>query len=153
MRSRLTSSPRDTTGRSDVVSSTSMSPSPGDATCQTSNAGSFAVEGIRPHERSPAMLKNSPAWNRQRMHEPTGNREACWRESHMQIPSAFRPALFALAAAAGLLRAQAPTAKADLVLVNARVYTVDDSRPNASAFAVRNGRIVFVGSDREARFL
>ena len=71
----------------------------------------------------------------------------------MQIPSAIRSAGFALLAAAGLLRAQAPAAKADLVLVNARVYTVDDSRPNASAFAVRNGRIVFVGSDREARFL
>ena len=71
----------------------------------------------------------------------------------MQIPTAIRSAALALIAAAGLLRAQAPTAKADLVLVNARVYTVDDSRPNASAFAVRNGRIVFVGSDREARFL
>ena len=71
----------------------------------------------------------------------------------MQSPTAIRSAALALIAAAGLLRAQAPTAKADLVLVNARVYTVDDSRPNASAFAVRNGRIVFVGSDREARFL
>src|SRR6185369_16107717 len=87
------------------------------------------------------------------MHEPTGNREACWRESHMQISSATKLALLALVAAAGSLRAQTPAAKADLVLVNARVYTVDDSRPNASAYAVRNGRIVFVGSDREARFL
>ncbi len=71
----------------------------------------------------------------------------------MQISSATKLALLALVAAAGSLRAQTPAAKADLVLVNARVYTVDDSRPNASAFAVRNGRIVFVGSDREARFL
>jgi predicted amidohydrolase YtcJ len=43
--------------------------------------------------------------------------------------------------------------KADLIVVNGNVYTVDDARPRASAFAVRAGKIVFVGSDREARFL
>jgi predicted amidohydrolase YtcJ len=42
---------------------------------------------------------------------------------------------------------------ADLILINGRVYTVDDSRPMVSAFAVRDGRIVFAGSDREARML
>jgi predicted amidohydrolase YtcJ len=42
---------------------------------------------------------------------------------------------------------------ADLIVVNARVHTVDDSRPLVSAFAVRNGRILFAGSDREARML
>ena len=51
------------------------------------------------------------------------------------------------------LSGQAPAQKADLILVNGNVYTVDDAHPRASAFAVRNGRIVFVGSDREARFL
>jgi predicted amidohydrolase YtcJ len=33
------------------------------------------------------------------------------------------------------------------------VYTVDNARPLASAFAARNGRIIFVGSDAEARTL
>jgi predicted amidohydrolase YtcJ len=42
---------------------------------------------------------------------------------------------------------------ADLVVVNARVYTADDGRPLADAFAVREGRVTFVGSSREARAL
>jgi len=70
----------------------------------------------------------------------------------MQIPAAVKSlALLSVVAAASLTAQAAP--KADLVLVNGRVYTVDDSHPRASAFAVRNGRIVFVGSDREARYL
>jgi predicted amidohydrolase YtcJ len=44
-------------------------------------------------------------------------------------------------------------ASADLILVNGRVYTVDNARPLVSALAVRSGRIVFVGSDAEARVL
>jgi predicted amidohydrolase YtcJ len=39
---------------------------------------------------------------------------------------------------------------ADLVVTGARIYTVDDTRPVAEAMAVRDGRIVFVGSDRGA---
>lgn len=70
----------------------------------------------------------------------------------MKIHSALR--VLSLAAVAGAsLNAQTQAAKADLIVVNARVYTVDDAHPRASAFAVRNGRIVFVGSDREARYL
>ena len=42
---------------------------------------------------------------------------------------------------------------ADLIVVNGRVYTVDDSRPMVSAFAVKNGRILFAGSDGEVRSL
>ena len=40
--------------------------------------------------------------------------------------------------------------QADLVVTNARVYTADVNRPTAEAFAVREGRIVFVGSQRGA---
>lgn len=47
-------------------------------------------------------------------------------------------------------RAQAP---ADMILTNGRVYTVDNARPFVTAFAVRGGRIVFIGSDREAQAL
>ena len=41
-------------------------------------------------------------------------------------------------------------AQADLVVTNARVYTADVNRPTAEAFAVREGRIAFVGSERGA---
>ncbi len=57
-------------------------------------------------------------------------------------------------------RSAAPTAKrgplagpADMIVVNGRVYTVDDFRPIVSAFAVKNGRILFAGSEREVRAL
>ena len=58
---------------------------------------------------------------------------------------------FALAAfAPAAIGAQA---KADLVLVNGKIYTVDNARPIASALAVRGGRVLFVGSNAEARVL
>jgi predicted amidohydrolase YtcJ len=61
------------------------------------------------------------------------------------------PTYFALAALAPLvLGAQAP---ADLVLTNGRIYTVDNARPLVSALAVGGGRILFTGSDAEARVL
>jgi predicted amidohydrolase YtcJ len=40
---------------------------------------------------------------------------------------------------------------ANLVLVNGRIYTVDDARPRVSALAVKGGRIAFAGSDAEAK--
>ena len=56
-------------------------------------------------------------------------------------------ALFALAPA--VVRGQS----ADLVLTNGRIYTVDNARPVVSALAVRDGRVLFVGSDAEAKVL
>jgi len=44
-------------------------------------------------------------------------------------------------------------APADLIVTNARVYTADETRPLADAFAVRDGRIVFVDSRQEANAL
>lgn len=58
--------------------------------------------------------------------------------------------LLALAAAAMAAAAPAPSA-ADLVLTDGRVYTVDGARSTAKSIAVRNGRIVYVGSDDGAR--
>jgi predicted amidohydrolase YtcJ len=55
-----------------------------------------------------------------------------------------------LALAPAVLEAQK---SADLVLTNGRIYTVDVTVPIASALAVRGDRIVFVGSDIEARAL
>ncbi len=52
-----------------------------------------------------------------------------------------------------LLAAVQPPAPADLIVTNARVYTADDARPLADAFAVRDGRIAFVGSQREVAVL
>jgi predicted amidohydrolase YtcJ len=49
---------------------------------------------------------------------------------------------------ASIAEAQAPAA--DLIVTNARIHTVDASRPLAEAMAVRGGRVVFVGSTRGA---
>ena len=49
--------------------------------------------------------------------------------------------------------AAAETPRAELVIVNGHVWTVDDARPEAEALAVRDGRIVLVGSSAEARAL
>ena len=43
--------------------------------------------------------------------------------------------------------------EADLLIVNARIYTVDDTRPVAQAMAVRDDRVLFVGSRRGAEAL
>jgi len=57
----------------------------------------------------------------------------------------------------GAISAQAPrptsAVPADLIVTNARVYTVDDARPLVEAFAVSKGRIVFTGSTRETAVL
>jgi len=56
-----------------------------------------------------------------------------------------------LALLAAPLAAQAPPAQpADLVVTAGHVYTADAAHPQAQAFAVREGRVVFVGSAREA---
>ena len=49
----------------------------------------------------------------------------------------------------GLAPAGAPPAPADLVIVDAHVWTVDDARPEAEAVAVRGERIVLVGTSDE----
>jgi predicted amidohydrolase YtcJ len=41
--------------------------------------------------------------------------------------------------------------EADLIVVNARVITVDPARPRAEAFAVKDGRILAVGSNADIR--
>jgi predicted amidohydrolase YtcJ len=42
---------------------------------------------------------------------------------------------------------------AELIVTNARIYTVDDSHPLASSMAIFGGRVQFVGSAREAMAL
>ena len=55
----------------------------------------------------------------------------------------------ALLAAATLSAACSDGGSADLVLRNGNIVTVDDDNPTAQAIAVRDGRIVAVGSDAE----
>ena len=49
--------------------------------------------------------------------------------------------------------ADAAPGDADLVVSNAKVYTVDPRLPRAEAFAVKNGRFLAVGGDAEIRAL
>ena len=67
------------------------------------------------------------------------------------MPRALRSALVLALAAARLSGQAAPSqAPADLIVTNARIYTVDDSRPVVEALAVRGGRVAFVGNARGA---
>lgn len=58
-------------------------------------------------------------------------------------------ALLAILLLAPLVSGPAPE-PADLLLTGGRVWTADPARPWAEAVAVRDGRVVFVGSDAEA---
>ncbi len=49
--------------------------------------------------------------------------------------------------------AAAQERSADMVLYNARIYTVDSNRPMVEAMAIRDGRVLFVGSRRGAEAL
>ena len=51
------------------------------------------------------------------------------------------------------LGAAAQQQPADLIIVNARIYTSDQNHPVVAALAVRGDRIAFVGSQREAEAL
>lgn len=60
--------------------------------------------------------------------------------------------LFIVLVGAGLYVASVPTplaAAADLVLINARIYTVERGRPRAEAIAIRDGRVIAVGGADE----
>jgi predicted amidohydrolase YtcJ len=53
----------------------------------------------------------------------------------------------AIAPTAGdAIRGSQPDRPADVILISGRVYTLDADRPRAEAIAVRDGRILFVGS-------
>lgn len=77
----------------------------------------------------------------------------------MMIRSVKRFSLVTATLAAATLVARLPAAAqqtqqpADLIVTNARIYTVDDSRPVVSALAVRGGRVAFVGDARGAMAL
>ena len=53
--------------------------------------------------------------------------------------------------------AQAPSTRSatepDLVVANARVYTMDDAQPRAEAFAIKGGKFLATGSSSDIRNL
>jgi hypothetical protein len=51
-----------------------------------------------------------------------------------------------LVASAGTALAQGAPTSADLIVTNARIYTVDDSRPVVDALAIASGRVLFAGN-------
>jgi predicted amidohydrolase YtcJ len=57
--------------------------------------------------------------------------------------------MLAVLAVSALLNAAPPEPPADLILVSARVWTGDPKNPEVEALAVRDGRIVAAGSDKE----
>ena len=79
-----------------------------------------------------------------------GYRRTVMTQSSQWLPRAV--ALFiTVAAVAGCGRDKAGTDAADLALTGGRIYTVDARRSWAEAVAIRGGRIVFVGSDEDAK--
>lgn len=58
-----------------------------------------------------------------------------------------------LLCASSLLAQGVANAPADLIVTGGHIYTVDDTRPAAQAFAIRNGVFAFVGSESEAMTL
>jgi predicted amidohydrolase YtcJ len=64
-----------------------------------------------------------------------------------------RLALASLVVATPLIAQTQNNRPADLVVTNARIYTVDAARPVVSAMAVRDGKVLFTGSVREAMAL
>jgi len=70
----------------------------------------------------------------------------------------FRAALAGALLLAGVAAAQQPAqapapAPADLIVSNARVFTMDPERPRATSFAVRDGRFLAVGDEADVQRL
>lgn len=88
------------------------------------------------------------AWQTLRVSFP-----ACMRKFSTRSTFLFAAIFSAAQHANAQASTRAATPPADLIVTNARVYTADDAHPLAEAFGVRAGRVVFVGSAREAQAL
>ncbi len=60
-------------------------------------------------------------------------------------------ALVLIIATFSILPASTKTETADAVFKNGNIYTVNDRQPRAEAIAVKGGKIIFVGSNKDAR--
>ena len=65
----------------------------------------------------------------------------------MKISGALSSLIAVCWVASGTLNAE----PADTVFINGNIYTVNDRQPRAEAIAVKKGRIVFVGSNADAK--
>ncbi|GIW79521.1 MAG: amidohydrolase [Gemmatales bacterium] len=74
-------------------------------------------------------------------------RRECLQSGGLAVAASLSSPLFAFAKSGA--QGEAP----DLIVVNGRVYTVDDTLPKAEAFAVKHGRFVAVGSSKHIRSL
>jgi predicted amidohydrolase YtcJ len=78
------------------------------------------------------------------------------RENRRQFFGSF---LGAAAGATSLLGNVGPrealtdTVEADIILVNGKIFTVDDSKPRAEAFAIKHSRFIAVGSSHDIKNL
>ena len=75
--------------------------------------------------------------------------------SHLPMPMPVRPigvlsVLAMLAALTPSLPAQPSAPIADAIYTNARIWTGDAARPSAQAIAIRDGKLIAVGSDADA---
>ena len=62
----------------------------------------------------------------------------------------MKNSLFALAIVCSLLSCKnTPTVSADIVLINGKIYTVDDNQPWVEAVAIKDGKFMVVGSNEE----
>lgn len=62
--------------------------------------------------------------------------------------------LFVVLVTAGLYVTSRPTplaAPADVIIVNAAIYTVDPGRPRAASLAIRDGRVLAIGASTEVQ--
>ena len=62
--------------------------------------------------------------------------------------SFFWLTIFFLVLSIGLIPSGKKTQTADLVLINGKIVTMDESKPVAEALAVGQGRILTIGSDK-----
>jgi predicted amidohydrolase YtcJ len=67
------------------------------------------------------------------------------------IVSTLLAIAFLLPSLAAQTRETPPTEKADLLITNAKVYTVNTKQPWAEAVGIRGDRIIFVGTNRMAK--
>lgn len=65
----------------------------------------------------------------------------------MKLSTALSPFIAVCCAASGVLNAE----PAEIVFTNGNIYTANDRQPRAEAIAVKGGRIVFVGSNADAK--
>lgn len=73
------------------------------------------------------------------------------RISFACILALFAGLTLPMRAAEDARHAEAERRRVDLLLINGNVYTVNEKQPRAQAIAVKKDRIVFVGSNEEAR--